>query len=473
MMMQQQYDLAVIGAGPGGYVCAIRAAGLGLKVALIEKRDVGGTCLNRGCIPTKALLHTSGLLRDIMEARRFGIQVENAAVDIQQMYHHKEEVVNQLRGGVEMLVEANGIRLIRAKGHIAGPNELRLDVDPYKLTAKHIVIATGSAPSRLPIEGADLPGVVTSDELLQAPRDIKRIVIIGGGVIGMEFASIFNGLGCEVVVIEFMDRVLPTMDREISQNLNMIAKKRGMELYTSAMVNRITREDNNLNCHFVHKGRETTAKGDCVLLAVGRRPVINSLFDEGMHVEMERGGCVVDNTLATSVANIYAIGDVVNGSVQLAHAASAQGIAVAEHIAGIQPSIPIRLDVVPSCIYTDPEIASVGITTDSAKAEGRPVIVGKAIMNANGKTVITGQDRGFIKLIFDAETKKIIGAHLMCARATDLISELTTAIVNGLTVEQLVSVIRPHPTFTEAVTEAVENAAGTSIHTLPKRGPVR
>lgn len=463
------YDkqLIVIGAGPGGYVAAIRAAQLGLSVALVENREVGGTCLNRGCIPTKTLLHAAQLFAQAKEFSAIGLTIEGLSYDVNRLYGRKDEVVEQLRAGIEQLVKANKIELIYASASITAPHCVTLTggETPRELTAENILIATGSVPSRPPIEGLTLPNVVTSDELLsQGDKVFKRLVIIGGGVIGVEFASVFGALGCEITIVEALERVLPTMDREISQNLAMLLKKRGVAIHTGARVEKITQSGDALICEFTEKDTQCTVEADGILVAIGRRPNTQGLFGEGFAVEMNRGAVAVDEHFATGEKSIYAIGDVLAG-VQLAHVASAQGIAAVEYMAGHTPNI--RQDIIPSCIYTSPEIACVGITADEAKAQGTAVKTGKFIMSANGKTVIEGGGRGFIKLVFAEDTEVLLGAQLMCERATDMISELATAVVTGLTARQLAAVIRPHPTFTEAVTEAVDDALDGAIHSAP------
>lgn len=467
-----QYQLAVIGAGPGGYVAAIRAAQLGLKTVVIENRDVGGTCLNRGCIPTKALLHASEVYRQVKEASSLGLDIAQAGYQIERMHEKKEKVVLQLRGGVEQLFKVNKIDLIRGSAAIFAPHEIAITGgEDCRITADHILIATGSVPSLPPIPGIDLPGVVSSDQILEGdPVDYQSLVIIGGGVIGVEFATFYQNLGCKVTIIEAMDRLLPTMDREISQNLGMILKKRGASIYTGAMVEKIAEQDRILSCHFSQNGQEHSVQAQGILVAVGRRPNTQGLFGPQVTVQMERGRIVTGPDFSTSIPNIRAIGDVAS-SIQLAHFASAQGIAAAEIIAGRQSSVD--LSVVPSCIYTDPEIASVGLSADEAKAQGIAVQTGKFLMAANGKTIIEGKDRGFIKVVCDAESGALLGAQLMCARATDLISEFANGISNRLTAEQMRRVIRPHPTFSEAVSEAFEDIEGQAIHIAPKRRPTK
>ena len=462
-----QYDLIVIGGGPGGYVSAIRASQLGMKTALVEKRELGGTCLNRGCVPTKTLMHTANLYREAGESEALGLQFGQRGYDFAQMHQRKNDVTAQLRDGIAQLLKANKVDVYQATAQIVDGNTVQAGEET--LTAGHILIAAGSVPAVPPITGADLPGVVTSDAMLEGNGiDCEKLLIIGGGVIGVEMASIYASLGKQVTIVEAAERILPPLDREISQNLSMIMKKRGVEIFTSAMVSAISKGDNGLVCHFTDKKGEQTAEADVVLISVGRRPSTAGLFVDGFAVEMtERGFIAVDDKFCTSVPTISAVGDVI-GRIQLAHAAEAQGIAAVEYMSGMAEA-SVNFDLVPSCVYTTPEIASVGITPDEAKKAGREVITGKYVMNGNAKTIIEQQDRGFIKVVFDKETEAIVGAQLMCARATDLITELVTAVSLGLTREQLARTMRPHPTFCEGITEAVEVAAGHSIHTAPSR----
>lgn len=467
----KEYQLIVIGAGPGGYEAVIRAAQLGLTTALIERRDVGGTCLNRGCIPTKAMLHSAQLYREAANFELFGLHTENTSFDWAKVHQRKNDVVVKLRTGIEQLIKANKIDFFNNSASISGKNDVQLDQGEV-IRGENILIATGSVPARPPIPGLDLPNVVTSDELLddphftQADSLAKEILIIGGGVIGVEFASVFSSFGCHVTIVEAMERILPTMDREISQSLNMVLKKRGVSIHTGAMVEKLEQDENGLVCHFTEKGKAQAVPAQQVLVAIGRRPNTQGLFAEGFEVACERGRIVTDENFRTSVDSIYAIGDVTS-KIQLAHMASAQGICAVHTIAGQKP--PIDLRYVPGCIYTDPEIASVGITEDEAKQQGIPVKKGKFLMTGNGRSLIDEQERGFIKVLAHQETDVILGAQLMCSRATDIVAELATAIVNGLTCAQLAGVIRPHPTFCEGVTEAVEDVHAMAIHLAPKK----
>ena len=460
------YDLIVIGAGPGGYVAAIRAAQLGMKVAVVEEREVGGTCLNRGCIPTKTLLHTAKLLRECRHFQEHGLETGEVKVNMPALIARKEAVSQQLRAGIEQLFKGNKITLISGRAAICGEHQVQISGGQI-LEGEYLLIAAGSVPAKPPIPGSELPGVLDSDALLAADTLSKRLVIIGGGVIGMEFATAFAALGVQVTVIEALERVLANMDKEISQNLSMLLKKEGVSIYTAAKVEEITQTADGLSVQFVQKEKMQAVEADTVLIAVGRSANTEGLFAAGFSLPMERGKLLVNPYYQTACPHIYAIGDCIPG-IQLAHMASAQGIAAVEHIKG--EACALNLALVPSCVYTDPEIACVGLGADEAKAAGQDVVVGKYVMTGNGKSIIEQEKRGFIKLVFSAEEQVLLGAQLMCARATDMIGELTTAIANGLTAKQLASTIRAHPTFGEGIGEAVEDVLnGCSLHTMPKR----
>lgn len=456
------WDLVVIGGGPGGYTGAIRAAQLGLKTALVERAEVGGTCLNRGCIPTKALLQCAHLYQEIQTAASFGIQVKEACPDYAAMDRRKTQVVEQLRTGVEGLLKGNHVELIRGEAVIEAAGRVR--VGETFLETAHILIAAGSRPSMPPIPGMDLPGVITSDQLLGDGRFYPRLAIIGGGVIGMEFASLYSALGAEVTVIEAMDRVLPTMDRELAQNLSMLLKKQGVKLYTGAVVERVEQAGTGLCCRFTVKEKAESAEADAVLVAAGRRPNGERLCAPGVDLRMERGGIPVDENFKTSLSGVYAVGDIVPGNVQLAHVAAAQAINAVSRIAGREP--PMDLSAIPSCVYTRPEIASVGLTEAQAKERGIPAKGSKYLMTSNGRTLIAGAGRGYIKLVSHRETGVVLGAQLLCERATDLVGELAAAVREGRTLEDLAAQVRAHPTFEEGIGEAAESGLGLSIHQL-------
>lgn len=446
------YDLIIIGAGPGGYEAALEAADKGMKVALIEKDKLGGTCLNRGCVPTKTLMHTADIARELKDAAKFGVNVSDYAVDAAKMQERKTEVLDTLRSGIAAMMKKGKVDVIEGIGVIEGTGKVR--VGDEVLEAKNIMIATGSKTFVPPIEGIDTPGVVTSDVLLDKADGIyEHLVIVGGGVIGMEFASLYAALGTKVTIIEALERVLAPLDKEISQNVKMIGKKRGMDIHAKAMVEKFEpAADGKVITYYREKDELQSVESDGVLVCIGRRACTDGLFADGVEVEMNRDKIVVNDKYETSIPGVYAIGDVIGG-IQLAHTATAEGRNAVAIMNGEEPTI--NMNVVPSCVYTNPEIATVGITADEAKAAGQAVITKKFIMSANGKSVLSDQERGFIKVVADAESRKILGAQMMCARATDMIGEFAIAISNELTLDDIADTIHPHPTFVEGINEAV------------------
>lgn len=446
------YNLVIIGAGPGGYEAAIEAANMGMRVALVEQDKLGGTCLNRGCIPTKTLMHSADITRELATACNFGVEVDGWHVDAARMQERKNEVLDTLRSGIAALMKKGKVNVIEGHGVIEAAGKVR--VGDEVLETENIMIATGSKTFVPPIEGVDTPGVVTSDELLDKADGIyEHLVIVGGGVIGMEFASLYAALGTKVTVIEALDRVLAPLDKEISQNVKMIAKKRGMDIHAKSMVEKFEAgEKGNIITYYREKDELKSIESDGVLVCIGRKPNTDGLFADGVSVDMEKGKILVNNKYQTSMDGVYAIGDVIGG-VMLAHMATAEGRAAVAVMNGKE--FTTNMNVVPSCVYTNPEIATVGITADEAKAAGKDVVTKKYIMSANGKSVLSAQERGFIKVVADAETKKVLGAQMMCARATDMIGELAVAIVNELTLNDVANLIHPHPTFVEGIGEAV------------------
>ena len=412
------YQLIVIGAGPGGYEAALRAAKLGKKVAVVERREAGGTCLNRGCIPTKTLLHASAIYRDAKNGAHCGIHTEDIHADMAEIFAYKRAVSQKLSAGIESLFKTAKIDLLRGTALITGSGCVRVtdaDGSANDYTCDDILIATGSVPSRPPIPGLEL--AMTSDELLEGCNHLYRsIVIIGGGVIGIEFATFYADLGCAVTVIEGMDRLLPNMDKELGQNLALILKKQGVKVFTNAMVQRVEQAGEDLAVHFTCKEKEETVSGEAVLCAIGRRAYCDGLF---------------------------------------ADVATAQGSACVERLCGVQDHAD--LSVIPSCIYCRPEIAVVGLTEAEAKEKGIPVKVGKHVMFGNAKTVIADPGRCFMKLVAHAETRELIGAQLMCEHASDMIGGAAQALANHLTAEQFCRAMRPHPSFEEAMTAALED----------------
>ncbi|MFR3385437.1 MAG: dihydrolipoyl dehydrogenase [Lachnospiraceae bacterium] len=470
--MGERFDVIVIGAGPGGYVAAIKCAKAGLRTAIVENRRVGGTCLNRGCIPAKAMIHASSLYREMQEAEKFGVSAERITFDYEKIVSYKEETTEKLCRGIEQLLKGNGVTILFGKGSLEQGRKVKVTGEESEeyYDAEHVILAAGSKPVILPIPGLELPGVLTSDELFKLTEMPESLVIIGGGVISVEFASVYANLGCKVTIVEAMPRLIPNMDKEISQNLKMILKKRGVNIHTSASVQRVEQEGELYTCVFTEKEKEVKVSARYVLCAIGRCPNTEGLFGEGAEPEMERGRVVVDEKFQSSIEGVYAIGDLVKG-LQLAHLASAQGMYVAEMLAGEEASVD--LSAVPGCVYTDPEIASIGMTEDEAKEKGLEIKTGKFIMSANGKSLITKEERGFIKILAEKETDVIVGAQMMCARATDMIGELVTAIANRMTVRQLLRGMRAHPTYNEGVQEALEELLGGAVHVMPKKKPAK
>ena len=451
------YQLIVIGAGPGGYTAALRAAALGLHTAVVECREVGGTCLNRGCIPTKTLLHASQVYRDAVDGAAMGVHAAGASFDMGEIFAYKRGVSEKLRNGIHGLLKSAKVDLIEGVGRIAAPGQVDVtaaDGAVSRYTAERILIATGSVNVRPPIPGLDLPGVMTSDELLEGcDRLYDSLIIIGGGVIGVEFATFYRNLGCAVTLVEGMDRLLPNMDRELGQNLQQIMKKQGVEVLTNAMVQSLEETENGLAVHVVQKGAEKTVAGEKVLCAIGRRAYWDGVFADGLTPEVRGKSLQVDENFQTSIPGVYAIGDA-SSAVQLAHVAAAQGTACVERMCGVADHVD--LNVIPSCIYSAPEIAVVGITEAEAKEQGIPAVVGKCAMFGNARTVIEDPGRCFMKIVAHAETHEILGASLMCQHASDMISQISAAMVNRQTVENLRRVMRPHPSFEEAMTEALD-----------------
>ena len=444
--MAEHYDIIVIGGGPGGYTAALKAAGLGLKTAIVEKERLGGICINKGCIPTKALLHASSIFEALQNSDEFGVSTDFISFDFKKMQDYKKRSVKVYRKEVEELNSPEG-------------------KDYYE--ADNIVIATGARPVMLKIPGADLPGVLTSDRLLASDTwNYDRLTIIGGGVIGVEFATIFSALCSHVTILESKAHLLGPMDSEVSQALEEELRRRGIAIYCRAKVKEIREEPNQgLVCIFEVNGEEQTIRSGQVLMAAGRAPCLDGLLGQDVTLEMENGHLKVDSEFETSEPGIYAIGDVV-AEIRLAHVAAAQGTYVVEKIAGVQHTIRlsvvpngmfVKLPVVPSCIYTEPEIASVGLTREAAMACRMKVSCGRYSMSGNGKSIITREQNGFIHLVFEEYSGTLVGAQIVCPRATDMISEMATAIANGLTAEQLMLAMRAHPTYSEGIGAAIEN----------------
>jgi len=435
------YDLIVIGAGPGGYTAAAKAARNGLKTGLIENRELGGTCLNRGCIPTKSLLHDALLYASIK--KEAAVFAGNLTIDESALSKKTFETVAYIRDNVAQMLKTSGVDLIQGKALIASNHEVL--VNEQTLTSENILIATGSMPMQLPIEG--IGQAIDSDGFFQLDLGkIQSIVIIGGGVIGVEIASICNALGKKVTIIEALGSLIANMDKDLGKNLQTILKKRGVDVFVNAKVEKITAN----TCQYVAKNKQMTVQGDVILAAAGRVANTSNLFKDENMVKLDHG-IVVDQDYK-ACEHIYAIGDVVSGSIKLAHAAQAQGEFIADLLAKKQPLKNPRL--IPACVYTWPEIAMVGVNEDQGKQLGYVSV--KAPMHGNARTIIAKADRSLMKLVYDPDTRIIKGAHLMCERASDLIDEFTLAIHHALTIEQVYQIVRPHPSFVEAIDDLLQ-----------------
>jgi dihydrolipoamide dehydrogenase len=459
--LEQLYDVVVIGGGPGGYEAAIRASQLDMKAALIEKRHVGGTCLNAGCIPTKALLHAAEIYEGIKASAALGIAVDGVRVDTKKVYERKNAVVARLRQGVEYLLSNNKVDLYRGEGSFMDSHTLAIAGSGAAVVkGKNVIVATGSEVAVPPIPGADGPLVWTSDDILDLDEWPASLVIIGGGVIGVEFANIFNDFGVPVTILELAEQLLPGIDPEISASLRRLLTRRGVAVYTQARVQAI-RGENVKQCSFEYQGQVREIEAGAVLIAAGRRPHTTNLNLDRIGVKSEGGFITVDRRMKTGVNGVYAIGDVIGG-IQLAHVASAEGFCAIDSITGRQ--CRINFDIVPSCIYTRPEIACVGLTGQQAAERGRRVKVGRFPLMANGKAVIMEETAGLVKLVSDERTGEILGAQIMAPRATDMIGEIVAAMNAESTIEELGLAIHPHPTLCEAIMEAAHDVEGLSIN---------
>ena len=463
-----QYDITIIGSGPGGYVCAIRCAQLGMKVAIVEKyATLGGTCLNVGCIPSKALLDSSEHYHNASHSfEKHGIGVGKLSLDFKQMIDRKQGVVDQLTGGVDLLMKKNKIDTFQGIGSFKDKNTVIVTDGKGKTqeinTAK-VVIASGSKPSTLPFIKIDKKRVITSTEALALKEVPKHLIVIGGGVIGLELGSVYARLGAQVSVVEYADSIIPTMDKDCSKDLTRMLKKEGMKFHLSSGVKEVTAKGNKVTVKADNKkGEEVVLEGDYCLVSVGRKPYTDGLGLDKVGVELdERSRVKTNNKLQTNVENIYAIGDVVAGPM-LAHKAEEDGVFLAETLAGQLPAL--HYDLIPGIVYTWPEVAAVGKTEQELKAEGRAIKVGKFSMKASGRAIASMDNDGFVKVIADAETDEVLGVHMVCARAADLIMEAATAMEFKATAEDIGRICHGHPTFSEALKEAALGAWDQAIH---------
>ena len=465
--------IIIIGAGPGGYETALLAAKRGVEVVLIESGHVGGTCLNEGCIPTKSFCKNAEVLDGLREAGAFGVTGLSYGFDFGAVTARKNAVVEQLRSGVEGLLSHKNITLVRGKAAFKDDHTVLADGQEY--TADYIIIATGSVSASLPIPGADLPGILTSREILDLQEVPKRLCVIGGGVIGLEFASVFRSFGSEVTVLEYFKDILPRFDSDLSKRLKQSLGKRGIDICTQAQVTGIEHmydtslRDSSEPCQslyrvtYTRKGKEEAVEADKVLMAVGRKANVGSLNLADIGLEFTSRGITVDErTMQTNIPHIYAVGDI-NGKMMLAHAATFQGIVALDHIMGVGNSID--LSVMPAAVFTSPEAASVGMTEEDCQAADVPVKCLKSFFRANGKAVTMAETDGFCKLIVAAEPKegftspyepgRILGCHLYGPHASDIVQEACALISRKATLEEFQSVIHTHPTLTEVLQSAV------------------
>lgn len=456
----QKFDVIVLGGGPGGYECAIRCSDNGLKTALVEEAELGGTCLNRGCIPTKTLLHSADVYHDAKNSEMFGVSTGEVTFDYGKIIERKNAVAAQLRNGVGFLEKSHGVTVFAQRGTVADRKTVKL-ADGEEISCDNLILATGSLPARIPIPGVDLPGVVDSTGLLDMTVCPKHIIIVGGGVIGVEFATFYYRIGVKVTILEMLDRILAPLDKDVSDFVAAELASCGVEIKTGVRVEEI--EEGFTVKYSAKDGTKGSAEGDVVLMAGGRVANTKGIGLEEIGVRMDRRGFVeVDGLCRTSVPGIYAIGDM-NGKMLLAHVASAQGLLVADVIAG-KPRRQINLNRVPSCVYCSPEAAMVGMTEEQAKATGREIGTGIFNLSGNGKALSMGENKGIAKFVFDKKTDEILGFHVVGPRATDLVAEVAAVMECEGTIGEIGITVHPHPTVSEVVLEAAHMCHGGSVN---------
>jgi dihydrolipoamide dehydrogenase len=459
-----EIDVVIIGGGPGGYVAAIKAAHLGLKAVLIEKDKLGGVCLNRGCIPTKALVSTAELLNQLQRAKEFGIQVKEYSFDFPAIMKRKEMIAQRLSSGVGQLMKANQIRVIQGEGNILEPGVVEvINIEGKKelIKTENIIIATGSSVMKIPIPGLENEGVIDSDGALSLSELPTKMIIIGGGVIGIEFAGIFKAMGVEVTVVEMLPRILLPIDEEISNRLTFILKRQGIKILTNGKVEGIEKTNQNLEVLISNPEGKQRLETEKVLLAAGRVPDFGNINVQKLGIELEGRAIKVDQKMRTNIPGIYAVGDVV-GKIMLAHVAFREGIVAVENISGKEVLMDYK--VVPNCVFSLPEVASVGLTEEEARKKYDQIKVSKFPYIANGKALGMGETEGMVKIIADSDTSELLGLHILGAHASDLIAEGTLALSMEATAEEIVNTIHAHPTLAETIAEAAEGIIGKPIH---------
>ena len=476
-------ELVIIGGGPGGYVAAIRAAQLGVSVTVIEKDRVGGTCLNRGCIPTKAFYKNAEVYSLMKESDVFGISLNEAGFDMKKVLARKNDVVNQVCGGVEQLLKGNRIEVIKGSARFVGPKELEVtdgDGTVSLLEGERIIIATGSLSAPLPEPGMDSPRVITSDEALELDYVPKRMLIYGGGVIAVEFAGIFASFGTDVTMVKYRPRLIRSLDEEVSKRLSVYLRKKKIKVDIGVKIKEVIETEDGLKVMAETDNGPKEYECELLLGATGRIPNTKGLNLEAAGVAFGDKGITVDSGYQTSVPGVYAIGDVKGGQM-LAHIASEEGKLCVENIfAGniaqvtgqpgqsSQASHPLNYDAIPSCVFSFPEVATVGMTEEQAMEQNPDYLVGKALFAANGKAVTLNEPDGFIKIVADQASHVILGVHIIGPHASDLIPEGTLAVQRRMTLEEIGEAVHPHPTLSEAFWEAVMDAKGAAIHGLPR-----
>ncbi len=464
-MIDRDFDLVIIGAGPGGYVSAIRASQLGLRTAVIERDQVGGICLNWGCIPTKSLLESANLFLKAKVANSFGIDLKDLNFTYETIVKRSRNIANRLVKGVQLLFKKNKITLIKGIGFIKNKNTIVVykEDENLTLTSKFIIIATGCRPFELPSMKFDHKYILTSRDAMILNSLPKSITIVGGGPIGVEFAHFFNALGSKVTLIEMLNHLLPYEDGEIAKELEKSFIRRGIKILTSAKVIQADVKNQEVIVKYEKDGKINEITSEKALVAIGLIPNTQNIGLENVGIKTERGYILTDNYFQTNVKNIFAIGDCNYGFPKLAHSASHQGIIAVEKIAGLSPE-PFKTELVPLCVYSEPQVASIGLNQEKAMKLGYNISIGKFPYLANGKALAQNERTGFIKIIADKEKGNILGANIIGYSATELISELTLAVKFKLKVEELLTLIHPHPTLSEIITEAIADTENRAIH---------
>ncbi len=465
--MAKEFDVCVIGTGPGGYVAAIRASQLGFKTAVVEKRFLGGVCLNIGCIPTKALLRSAEVFESISHAADYGIEIKEFSANFEAMIKRSRKVADKMSKGVQFLMKANKIDVINGKAVFKSAKELSVQDENGKETesikAKHFVIATGARPRELPNLKIDGKMIIDSERAMQLETQPKKLVVIGAGAIGVEFAYFYNSIGTEVTLVELQKTLVPVEDEDIGKELAKIYKKKGINIFTESSVEKVEKKGKGVKVTIKTKNGNEEVEADVVLSAVGVTGNIEDIGLDKAGVKTEKGAIKVDKkTYKTTADNIYAIGDVI-GAPWLAHKASHEGVVLAEQLAGKKPA-PINYKNIPGCTYCEPQIASVGLTEKQAKEEGYNILVGKFPFSASGKAAGLGHEEGFVKVIFDEKYGEWLGCHIIGSHVTELIAEAVVARDLETTGHEIISAIHPHPTMSEAVMEAVAEAYGEGVH---------